>query len=240
MIWHLIPLSRWRSEPDPGYVPGTRDAARSCTPRQTSRPRWPVANALYAQAGEPLVALALTESALSAPVRYEPGPWGRCQGGVRNVVPHVSAGGEGGGDRGQVPAAGPGRPVHGAGSTARDRRGARPAAAPRRRCTATPGPPSPGPSPSRPATRAGAPRPPPSTPAAVRRAVALARGPLGRAVAVARGGPLALRLGGTGSSPAAIPRLSRWAQTCGRAAAAAAGAGRPLAAATPVGRRRFS
>ncbi len=79
MIWHLIPLSRWRSDPGSAHVPGTREAAR--TPAAAAfvhaSPDEPttlaVANALYAQAGEPLVALALDEAQLSAPVRYEPG-----------------------------------------------------------------------------------------------------------------------------------------------------------------------
>jgi hypothetical protein len=73
MIWYLIPLSQWRSDPGSEYVPGTREAAGFV-------PAWPdeqttlaVASALYGQAGEPLLALALSESALSAPVRYEAG-----------------------------------------------------------------------------------------------------------------------------------------------------------------------
>ena len=70
MIWHLIPLSRWRSEPDPGYVPGTRDAAPFVHASPDEQTTLAIANALYAQAAEPLVALALSESALAAPVRY--------------------------------------------------------------------------------------------------------------------------------------------------------------------------
>jgi predicted cupin superfamily sugar epimerase/uncharacterized protein (DUF952 family) len=73
MIWHLIPLSRWRSEPESGYVPGTRDAAGFVHASPDEPTTLAVANALGWQAGEPLVALALDESALSAPVRYEPG-----------------------------------------------------------------------------------------------------------------------------------------------------------------------
>jgi uncharacterized protein len=90
MIWHLIPLSRWRSEPDPGYVPGTRDAAPFVHASPDEQTTLAVANALYAQAGEPLVALALTDSALSAPVRYEPGPLGPLPGVASGTLfPHV-------------------------------------------------------------------------------------------------------------------------------------------------------
>jgi uncharacterized protein (DUF952 family) len=73
MIWHLIPLSRWRSEPHSGYVPGTRGAAPFVHTSPDEQTTLAIANALYARAAEPLVALALSESALSAPVRYEAG-----------------------------------------------------------------------------------------------------------------------------------------------------------------------
>ena len=90
MIWHLIPLSRWRSEPDSGYVPGTREAAPFVHASPDEQTTLAVANALYAQAGELLVALALTESALSAPVRYEPGPLGPLPGvPAGTLFPHV-------------------------------------------------------------------------------------------------------------------------------------------------------
>ncbi len=49
-----------------------------------------IANALYAQAAEPLVALALSESALSAPVRYEAGPLAPPPGVAPGTLfPHV-------------------------------------------------------------------------------------------------------------------------------------------------------
>jgi predicted cupin superfamily sugar epimerase/uncharacterized protein (DUF952 family) len=73
MIWHLMTLSRWRSDPDSAYLPAERDPAGFVHASPGERTIVAVANALYADAGEPLVALGLTEAALSAPVRYEPG-----------------------------------------------------------------------------------------------------------------------------------------------------------------------
>lgn len=90
MIWHLIPLSRWHSEPHSGYVPGTRDAAPFVHTSPDEQTTLAIANALYTHAAEPLVALALSESALSAPVRYEPGPLGPLPGVAPGTLfPHV-------------------------------------------------------------------------------------------------------------------------------------------------------
>jgi predicted cupin superfamily sugar epimerase/uncharacterized protein (DUF952 family) len=72
MIWHLIPLSRWRSDAGSAHVAVTRDPAGFVHASPDKPTLLAVANALYSRAGEPLVALALDESALSAPVRYEP------------------------------------------------------------------------------------------------------------------------------------------------------------------------
>jgi uncharacterized protein len=90
MIWHLIPLSRWRSEPHSGYVPGTRDAAPFVQASPDEQTTLAIANALCAQAAEPLVALALSESALSAPVRYEAGQLAPLPGVAPGTLfPHV-------------------------------------------------------------------------------------------------------------------------------------------------------
>jgi hypothetical protein len=90
MIWHLTPLSRWRSEPHSGYVPGTRDAAPFVHASPDEQTTLAIANALYAQAAEPLVALALSESALSAPVRYEAGQLAPLPGvEAGTLFPHV-------------------------------------------------------------------------------------------------------------------------------------------------------
>jgi hypothetical protein len=72
MIWHLIPLSQWRSDGESPYVPGTTEAAGFVHASPDEPVALAVANALYRDAGEPLVALGLAESALSAPVRREP------------------------------------------------------------------------------------------------------------------------------------------------------------------------
>jgi hypothetical protein len=72
MIWHLIPLSRWRSAPDSVYVPGTQQVGFvHASPDEPTT--LAVANGLYGQAEEPMLALLVDESRLSAPVRYEPG-----------------------------------------------------------------------------------------------------------------------------------------------------------------------
>ena len=72
MIWHLIELSRWRSAAGARYLPVDRDPAGFVHASPDEATMLAVANALYAQAAEPLVALALDEAALAAPVRYEP------------------------------------------------------------------------------------------------------------------------------------------------------------------------
>ena len=73
MIWHLIPLSLWHSEPESGYVPQPPGAAEFVHAAPDEQTTLAVANALYRRTGEPLLALALDESVLSAPVRYEAG-----------------------------------------------------------------------------------------------------------------------------------------------------------------------
>jgi predicted cupin superfamily sugar epimerase/uncharacterized protein (DUF952 family) len=71
MIWHLIPLSRWRSAPDSVYVPGTDEGAGFVHASPDQHVTVAVANALYGHVEEPMVALLLDESRLSAQVRYE-------------------------------------------------------------------------------------------------------------------------------------------------------------------------
>lgn len=73
MIWHLLPLPEWRSAGADagGYVPGTTDAAPFVHASPDERTTLAVANALFAGAAEPLVALGLDTSVLSAPVRFE-------------------------------------------------------------------------------------------------------------------------------------------------------------------------
>ncbi len=72
MIWHLLPLSRWRSAPQSAYVPGTQDAGRFVHAAPDEPAALAVANALYGHAPEPLLALLVDEARLSARVRYEP------------------------------------------------------------------------------------------------------------------------------------------------------------------------
>jgi uncharacterized protein len=71
MIWHLLPLESWRSAAGSAYLPGTREAAGFVHASPDEQVTLAVANALYRDEPEPRVALALSEPALSAPVRYE-------------------------------------------------------------------------------------------------------------------------------------------------------------------------
>jgi predicted cupin superfamily sugar epimerase/uncharacterized protein (DUF952 family) len=76
MIWHLLPLPNWQSAGAGPYVPGTQDAGTSdAMPFVHASPDeatiLAVANDRFADSALPLVALALDESRLSAPVRYE-------------------------------------------------------------------------------------------------------------------------------------------------------------------------
>jgi uncharacterized protein len=69
MIWHLLPLERWRSAGAGPYVPGTEDGA----PFVHASPDEPVALAVANERfrGTAVVALGLDEPRLSAPVRFE-------------------------------------------------------------------------------------------------------------------------------------------------------------------------
>ena len=95
MIWHLIPLSRWRAAPESLYVHGTEttgtDSRAGFVHASPDEPTTlAVANALYGQVAEPMVGLLLDESRLSAEVRYEPAnpapPAGVAAG---TLFPHV-------------------------------------------------------------------------------------------------------------------------------------------------------
>ena len=71
MIWHLLPLPRWQSAGSGVFVPGTEDAAPFVHASPDEPVTLAVANDRFAASPEPLVALALDESRLSAPVRRE-------------------------------------------------------------------------------------------------------------------------------------------------------------------------
>jgi predicted cupin superfamily sugar epimerase/uncharacterized protein (DUF952 family) len=93
MIWHLLPLPNWQSAGDGPYVPGTADAGDTvpfvhASPDEATI--LAVANDRFADSALPLVALALDESRLSAPVRYEaadPAPPAGVPAGT--LFPHV-------------------------------------------------------------------------------------------------------------------------------------------------------
>jgi uncharacterized protein len=71
MIWHLLPLAQWRSEPGSPYVPGTTHALPFVHASPDEAVTVAAANAHFGPVTEPLVALALDEAALTAPVRFE-------------------------------------------------------------------------------------------------------------------------------------------------------------------------
>ncbi len=90
MIWHLIPLSQWRSAPKSAYVPGTQDAGRFVHASPDEPTTLAVANALYGHLTEPLLALVVADSRLSARVRYEPADPVRPSGvPASTLFPHV-------------------------------------------------------------------------------------------------------------------------------------------------------
>jgi uncharacterized protein (DUF952 family) len=72
MIWHLLPLAQWRADPGSWCVPGTAGAVPFVHASPDEGVMLAVANAFYRPAGEPLVALALDEELITAPVRWEP------------------------------------------------------------------------------------------------------------------------------------------------------------------------
>lgn len=73
MIWHLIPRSLWLSEPGSAYVPlppgFAADGFVHASPDEPTV--LAVARAYFGAAGEPVLALAVDERLLSAPVRWE-------------------------------------------------------------------------------------------------------------------------------------------------------------------------
>ncbi|HEY1918680.1 MAG TPA: cupin domain-containing protein [Streptosporangiaceae bacterium] len=92
MIWHLIPLSLWRSEPGSPYVPQPASFAdvgfAHASPDEVSV--LAVARAFFGGADEPVLALELDERLLAAPVRYEPGDPGPPPGvPAGTLFPHV-------------------------------------------------------------------------------------------------------------------------------------------------------
>jgi len=77
MIWHLLPLPRWQAVGSgtacaAAFVPGTDDGAPFVHASPDELVTLAVANDRFTGSAEPLVALALDEKRLSAPVRREP------------------------------------------------------------------------------------------------------------------------------------------------------------------------
>lgn len=72
MIWHLMPLSQWRSAGRDSYVARPAGTGGFVHASPDTQVALAVANDLFAQCPEPLVALGVDEARLSAEVRYEP------------------------------------------------------------------------------------------------------------------------------------------------------------------------
>jgi hypothetical protein len=90
VIWHLVPLSQWRPAPEREHVasPGGGEAFVHASPDIPVS--LAVANALFAGLDEPLVALGLDEARLSAEVRREPpGPAPPPGAPAGTLFPHV-------------------------------------------------------------------------------------------------------------------------------------------------------
>ena len=95
MIWHLLPLPDWQSAGDGPYVPGTEHAgAPGAAPFVHASPdeatTLAVANDRFTGSSLPLVALVLDEARLSAPVRFEaPDPAPPAGVAAGTLFPHV-------------------------------------------------------------------------------------------------------------------------------------------------------
>lgn len=91
MIWHLLPLARWRAaEPGSRCVPGTEDALPFVHASPDEAAMLAVARAFFRDAGEPLVALVLDETRITAPVRWEaPDPAPPPGVAAGTLFPHV-------------------------------------------------------------------------------------------------------------------------------------------------------
>ena len=68
MIWHLLPLSAWRSAGSGIHVPGTTAAHPFVHASPDEAVTLAVANTLYRDVGEPMVALVLDTDRISAVV----------------------------------------------------------------------------------------------------------------------------------------------------------------------------
>lgn len=72
MIWYLLSLAQWRAAGASPHVPGTADGAPFVHASPDERVLLAVADAFYAGATAPMVALGLDTGRLAAPVRWEP------------------------------------------------------------------------------------------------------------------------------------------------------------------------
>jgi uncharacterized protein len=90
VIWHLLPLERWRAAGHSGYVPGTEDAEPFVHASPDLQTALAVANLLFRDGDAPLVGLCLDTEKLAAPVRYEPADPAPPPGvPARTLFPHV-------------------------------------------------------------------------------------------------------------------------------------------------------
>lgn len=90
MIWHLLPLSQWRTAMDAGRLPGPAGPGSFLHGSGDEATALAVANALFRECAEPLLALGIDPERISADVRFElpdPGPVPGVREGTR--FPHV-------------------------------------------------------------------------------------------------------------------------------------------------------
>jgi uncharacterized protein len=72
VIWHLLPLERWRAAGHARHVPGTEDAEPFVHASPDLQTALAVASLKFRDADAQLVGLGLDPAKLTAPVRYEP------------------------------------------------------------------------------------------------------------------------------------------------------------------------
>lgn len=90
MIWHLLPLSSWRSSGSGVHLAGTADAHPFVHASPDEEATLAVANTLYRDIREPMVALALDTGQIAAPVRFEPpDPRPPAGTGADVMFPHI-------------------------------------------------------------------------------------------------------------------------------------------------------
>jgi uncharacterized protein len=90
MIWHLLPLPEWRTAMEAGRVPGPAEPGSFLHASPDEATALAVANAVFRESAEPVVALGIDVERMSAEVRVEPPHPGPVPGVPESTrFPHV-------------------------------------------------------------------------------------------------------------------------------------------------------